>query len=316
MPIAGAALSCEQAQPDFPWSQPRPRADASWGERRVAKLTSMTAAVRGGTASSWTSTPRTFSNHASTVDQGQTLIPPPTTPTGGGKPPGPRLPSTSSRTDSLARSTRCAMSLTDTRSWSTHTGTAVGTALVDALDQSRHCRRRTWGADRCLHRREGAGLGEDSVGEHPGYETTRGVVDAIEDHTNFVGARHQMGLGLRTWGIKVLGSRSKSSERCTGPPTQPRGRCGTGPSGWRKGRGTMGPVTELHVRVPDEVAARLASEAAERGVSAEDIAAEVLAGHSPAPVTATELAFIGMGHSGRGDLSERVKEIRQASFGS
>ena len=50
-------------------------------------------------------------------------------------------------------------------------------------------------------------------------------------------------------------------------------------------------ATELHVRVPDEVAASLASEAAERGLSAEDIAAEVLAGHSPAPVTATELAF-------------------------
>jgi hypothetical protein len=75
-------------------------------------------------------------------------------------------------------------------------------------------------------------------------------------------------------------------------------------------------VTELHVRVPDEVAARLASEAAERGLSAEDVAAEVLAGHSPAASTPTELAFIGMGHSGLGDLSERVKEIRQASFGS
>ena len=60
----------------------------------------------------------------------------------------------------------------------------------------------------------------------------------------------------------------------------------------------------------------MASEAAERGMSTEDIAAEVLAGHSPVSKATGELAFIGMGHSGRGDLSERVKEIRQASFGS
>jgi hypothetical protein len=75
-------------------------------------------------------------------------------------------------------------------------------------------------------------------------------------------------------------------------------------------------VTELRVSVSDEVAERLSSEGAERGLSAEDIAAEVLAGHAPSSTATGELAFIGMGHSGRGDLSERVKEIRQASFGS
>ena len=40
------------------------------------------------------------------------------------------MPSTRSRTDSLVRPMRLAMSLTETRSWSTRSGTAVGTALL------------------------------------------------------------------------------------------------------------------------------------------------------------------------------------------
>ena len=56
--------------------------------------------------------------------------PPPDDPEGAGKPPRPRLPSARSRTDSLVRPTRWAMSLTDTRSWSTRTAKAVGTALA------------------------------------------------------------------------------------------------------------------------------------------------------------------------------------------
>jgi hypothetical protein len=69
-------------------------------------------------------------HHSTTTAHGQTLIPSPTTASGAGKPPGPRLPSTRSRTDSLLRATRLAMSLTDTRSWSTRRGTATGTTLV------------------------------------------------------------------------------------------------------------------------------------------------------------------------------------------
>ena len=49
------------------------------------------------------------------------------------------------------------------------------------------------------------------------------------------------------------------------------------------GRGTLHRVTELRVNVPDEVAERLASEAAERGTTAEDLAADVLRKHAPAP---------------------------------
>ena len=40
-------------------------------------------------------------------------------------------------------------------------------------------------------------------------------------------------------------------------------------------------MTELRVTVPDDVAERLASEAAERGTTAEDIAADLLRSHVP-----------------------------------
>jgi len=62
--------------------------------------------------------------------------------------------------------------------------------------------------------------------------------------------------------------------------------------------GTLEDVTELHVRITDDVAERLASEAAERGVTAEDLAAEVLTTHVPdaaSPSPARGLSFIGLG---------------------
>ena len=43
-----------------------------------------------------------------------------------------------------------------------------------------------------------------------------------------------------------------------------------------------GAMTDLHVHIPDEVAQRLAAEAAQRGTSTEDVAAEVLTLHAPA----------------------------------
>jgi hypothetical protein len=52
-------------------------------------------------------------------------------------------------------------------------------------------------------------------------------------------------------------------------------------------------MTELRVTVPDDVAERLASEAAERGTSAEDLAADLLRQHVP-PARRRSLAFIGM----------------------
>ena len=74
-------------------------------------------------------------------------------------------------------------------------------------------------------------------------------------------------------------------------------------------------MTELRVVVPDEIAERLASEAAERGTSAEDVAAEVLrthvqvAGERPLP------PWVGAVHSGRDDLSERHEEILKDELG-
>jgi plasmid stability protein len=66
----------------------------------------------------------------------------------------------------------------------------------------------------------------------------------------------------------------------------------------------------IRVEIPDEVAKRLAIEAAGRGTSTEDLAAEVLSRHVPqAPPPYRVPRFVGKGHSGRHDLSERVEEI-------
>jgi hypothetical protein len=76
-------------------------------------------------------------------------------------------------------------------------------------------------------------------------------------------------------------------------------------------------VTELRVQVPDDLAARLSAEAAERGTSTEDLAAEVLAEHSPtAAVRQRNFGFIGIGASGRSDISMRAEEILRADFGT
>ncbi len=52
-------------------------------------------------------------------------------------------------------------------------------------------------------------------------------------------------------------------------------------------------MTELRVTIPDDVAERLASEAAERGTSAEDLAADLLRQHVPA-ARRRSLSFIGI----------------------
>jgi len=76
-------------------------------------------------------------------------------------------------------------------------------------------------------------------------------------------------------------------------------------------------VSELRVEVSEEVAERLASEAAERGTSAEDVAADLITTHVP-PVRAWNgrPRFVGQGHSGRHDLSERVEELLDAELGA
>jgi hypothetical protein len=74
-------------------------------------------------------------------------------------------------------------------------------------------------------------------------------------------------------------------------------------------------VTEIHLQLPDDVAEQLATEAAERGLSAERLALQVLTEHASAPRRSDRsFGFIAIGHSGRHDLAERVKEIRQAAL--
>jgi hypothetical protein len=57
-------------------------------------------------------------------------------------------------------------------------------------------------------------------------------------------------------------------------------------------------MTELHVRVSDDVAHRLAAAAADRGMSTEDVAAELLSRNAPTAVPGgQEFAFIGIGEA-------------------
>jgi hypothetical protein len=71
-------------------------------------------------------------------------------------------------------------------------------------------------------------------------------------------------------------------------------------------------VPELRVVIPDEIAERLAAEAADRGTSTEEVASEVFVLHVPAASNQRRPRFVGKGHSGRHDLSERVEEILSA----
>jgi hypothetical protein len=60
----------------------------------------------------------------------------------------------------------------------------------------------------------------------------------------------------------------------------------------------------------EELAARLNAEAARRGISSEQLLDD-LAAQCPTQSDRTErFAFAGMGHSGRGDLAQRHKQIR------
>ena len=60
----------------------------------------------------------------------------------------------------------------------------------------------------------------------------------------------------------------------------------------------------------EELASRLNAEAARRNVSAEELLDIVAAQFPDRSEPADRFAFAGKGHSGRGDLSERHKQIR------
>lgn len=73
----------------------------------------------------------------------------------------------------------------------------------------------------------------------------------------------------------------------------------------------------MTVHLPDELAGRLAAEASRRGVSVEDLSAELLAAGLAVDEQVDALeAFIGSGHSRRGGLARRHREIlAEASAG-
>lgn len=72
------------------------------------------------------------------------------------------------------------------------------------------------------------------------------------------------------------------------------------------------------VHLPDELVDRLAAEAARRGISVDELAAQTLTARFPDEVSdpggdALE-AFIGSGSSGRHDLGRRHREILAETF--
>lgn len=65
------------------------------------------------------------------------------------------------------------------------------------------------------------------------------------------------------------------------------------------------------VHLSDELAARLAAEASRRGISIDELLAELVATRLPAAEGDDPLeAFIASGRSGRGDLARRHREIK------
>ena len=78
-------------------------------------------------------------------------------------------------------------------------------------------------------------------------------------------------------------------------------------------------MTELHVTISDDLAERLAAEAAERGTSAEDLAADSLRKYVAA-TRERSLSFIGMfegvpGLPSAADLERRLEDGEEDEFG-
>jgi plasmid stability protein len=70
-------------------------------------------------------------------------------------------------------------------------------------------------------------------------------------------------------------------------------------------------VVMSSVHLPDELVDRLVVEAARRGVTVDELSAELVAAGLPAEGEPDPLeAFIGSGHSGRGDLGRSHREIK------
>lgn len=62
--------------------------------------------------------------------------------------------------------------------------------------------------------------------------------------------------------------------------------------------------------IRDDLAERLAGQAEARGVTVDEVAAEILAERMPADDTPLTLAgLVGLGESGESDVSERIDEV-------
>ena len=82
--------------------------------------------------------------------------------------------------------------------------------------------------------------------------------------------------------------------------------------------GNVDVVTELHVRIPDDVAERLAERAEREHTTSEQLASDAVAtlvGPAPQPAP-HKFGFIALGDSGRSDISERAEEILRSDFGA
>jgi hypothetical protein len=68
-------------------------------------------------------------------------------------------------------------------------------------------------------------------------------------------------------------------------------------------------VKRTTIMLPDDVDARLRSEARRRGVSIADVAPEAIDRHVPASPAGGRLSFFGVGEGSPPDASERVDEL-------
>jgi hypothetical protein len=75
---------------------------------------------------------------------------------------------------------------------------------------------------------------------------------------------------------------------------------------------TLGTVSVIRVQITREVAERLAERALKEHVSPEELASEAIRPFVGPVISSKErraLGFIGLGHSGRRDISEQAEEI-------
>jgi hypothetical protein len=68
----------------------------------------------------------------------------------------------------------------------------------------------------------------------------------------------------------------------------------------------------MNVRLPDDLAALLAEEAARQSVTADELAARVLAAHTPAR---RELGFVEIGASSAGRAAAEAEDLLGEGFG-